>query len=51
MPDDSYKDLQEILVNNPEAGDIIIGGGGLRKIRWNLPGKVNEVVQALFIIG
>jgi hypothetical protein len=23
----------------PEAGNLIRGGGGLRKIRWNIPGK------------
>lgn len=23
----------------PEAGDLIRGSGGLRKIRWSLPGK------------
>jgi len=23
----------------PDAGDIIRGGGGLRKVRWNLPGR------------
>ncbi len=24
---------------NPEKGKIIIGSGGLRKIRWSIPGK------------
>ncbi|MDZ7699385.1 MAG: type II toxin-antitoxin system RelE/ParE family toxin [Deltaproteobacteria bacterium] len=23
----------------PDAGELIRGSGGLRKIRWNLPGK------------
>jgi hypothetical protein len=23
----------------PDAGDLIQGSGGLRKIRWNLPGR------------
>ncbi len=37
MSDDLYRELQEVLINNPEAGDIIKGSGGLRKIRWNVP--------------
>lgn len=39
MPDDLYQEFQETLIKNPEAGDIIKGAGGLRKIRWNLLGK------------
>jgi hypothetical protein len=26
------------IANNPEAGDIIVGSGGIRKVRWNRPG-------------
>jgi mRNA-degrading endonuclease RelE of RelBE toxin-antitoxin system len=39
LPDDDYRMLQWELVLRPEAGDLIPGGGGLRKIRWKLPGK------------
>ncbi len=39
LPDDDYRNLQEILLMRPEAGDLIRGSGGLRKIRWSLPGK------------
>lgn len=39
MTDDLYQKFQESLVENPSAGDLIKGGGGLRKIRWNLPGQ------------
>jgi hypothetical protein len=39
LPDDSYRELQEIMLMRPEAGNLISGGGGLRKIRWTLPGK------------
>ncbi len=39
MPDDLYREFQEFLVKNPNVGDLIKGSGGLRKIRWNLPGK------------
>lgn len=35
MDDREYSSLQGALVVNPEAGDLIPGSGGLRKIRWN----------------
>jgi hypothetical protein len=31
--------LQEALWVNPTQGALIPGSGGLRKIRWQLPGK------------
>jgi mRNA-degrading endonuclease RelE of RelBE toxin-antitoxin system len=39
LPDDEYKKLQHYLICRPDAGALIIGGGGLRKLRWNLPGR------------
>ena len=39
LPDDSYAELQRELIARPTAGDLIPGTGGLRKIRWRLPGK------------
>lgn len=39
LPDEEYRMLQTALMFRPDAGDIIRGGGGLRKIRWNLPGR------------
>jgi len=39
LPDDEYRKLQTVLVNRPDAGDVIPGSGGLRKIRWGLSGK------------
>jgi mRNA-degrading endonuclease RelE of RelBE toxin-antitoxin system len=39
LPDDDYKQLQTALMLRPDAGDLIHGTGGLRKIRWNLPHK------------
>ena len=35
LNDDDYKDLQEFLIVNPKAGDVIQRTGGLRKIRWS----------------
>lgn len=39
LPDESYRAMQIALLLRPEAGDLIRGGGGLRKIRWSEPGK------------
>ena len=39
MDDDHYRELQELLIENPEIGDLIKGSGGLRKIRWKLSGR------------
>ncbi len=39
MTDDEYRKLQEVLIKTPDAGDIIKGSGGLRKIRWKLQGS------------
>jgi len=39
LPDDRYKMLQTALMLRPEAGDLIHESGGLRKIRWSLPGQ------------
>jgi hypothetical protein len=37
LGDDDYKDLQLFLVRVPEAGDVIPGTGGFRKLRWTDP--------------
>ena len=37
--DDEYKVLQWYLLEHPEAGDIIHGSGGVRKVRWSQEGK------------
>jgi len=34
LADDEYSALQEHLCEHPEAGDLIRGSGGVRKIRW-----------------
>lgn len=39
LPDEEYKRLQEVLLIRPEAGDLIPGSGGLRKLRWRVLGK------------
>ena len=37
LDDDGFKQLQERLLKNPEAGDLIEGTGGLRKLRHGDP--------------
>lgn len=39
LNDEDYRSLQHVLAANPETGDIVPGGGGIRKIRFALPGK------------
>lgn len=39
LPDNEYQKLQHYLVCRPDAGVLISGGSGLRKIRWSLPGQ------------
>ena len=36
---DGYRALQLSLILRPEGGAVIRGGGGLRRLRWVLPGK------------
>ena len=33
LSDENFLELQKVLMQNPEAGDVIEGTGGLRKIR------------------
>jgi hypothetical protein len=39
LSDDEYHTLQLHLVLRPDAGDLIPGTGGLRKVRWRLRGR------------
>ena len=39
LPDDSYRLLQEEITLNPEIGVVVPAGGGIRKLRFALPGK------------
>lgn len=39
VSDDIYRTLQSALMLRPDAGSLIRGGSGLRKVRWNLPGS------------
>jgi hypothetical protein len=39
LTDDKYRLLQNELAQNPDAGVLIPGGGGIRKIRFATQGK------------
>jgi hypothetical protein len=39
LSDDEYRELQNALIGNPEAGDIVPGSGGVRKLRWRAAGR------------
>jgi hypothetical protein len=38
LSDDSFKELQEAIIINPQIGAVISGTGGFRKLRWARPG-------------
>ncbi len=39
LQDDEYRLLQQALVDSPDAGAVIPGSGGLRKLRWSAEGR------------
>ena len=39
LGEDEYAALQWALTLHPELGTVIPGSGGLRKMRWAMPGK------------
>lgn len=39
LDDDGYRALQNFMGANPEAGDVIPGSGGCRKLRWMAKGR------------
>jgi len=34
LDDEGFRELQQALAANPEAGDLIPAAGGVRKLRW-----------------
>ncbi|QQR69087.1 MAG: type II toxin-antitoxin system RelE/ParE family toxin [Alphaproteobacteria bacterium] len=39
LDEDDLAELQDTLLALPDAGDVIPASGGLRKLRWALPGR------------
>jgi len=38
LDDDEYAELQQFMMENPEAGDVVRASGGVRKLRWKRKG-------------
>ena len=39
LSEEEYRDLQAALANRPNAGSVVVGSGGLRKVRWATKGR------------
>ena len=39
LTDEQYALLQQALIADPDAGPVIPGSGGVRKLRWAAPGR------------
>jgi hypothetical protein len=39
LSDDEYRRLQSVLIEDPSAGDVVPGSGGVRKLRWRAKGR------------
>lgn len=50
LTDDDLQKFEVFIMQNPNAGDVIEGTGGLTKIRWNLPNKgKSDGVRVLYV--
>jgi hypothetical protein len=38
LDDEEYAELQQFMMENPEAGDVVRESGGVRKLRWKRKG-------------
>ena len=39
LDDEGYSELQTVLMERPDVGNVIPGSGGIRKLRWRAPGR------------
>jgi mRNA-degrading endonuclease RelE of RelBE toxin-antitoxin system len=39
LSDEEYRQLQTAIAKDPEAGAVISGAGGVRKLRWAFSGR------------
>ena len=39
LSDEEYRELQNVLIKDPACGDLIKGGGGIRKMRHAMQGS------------
>ncbi len=38
LDDDEYAELQQFMMETPDAGQVVPGSGGVRKLRWKRKG-------------
>ena len=38
LDDDEYSELQQFMMERPDAGNLVPGSGGVRKLRWKRKG-------------
>ena len=50
LDDENFRGLQKTMMKNPEAGDVIEGAGGLRKLRYGDPRRGKSKRGGLRII-
>jgi hypothetical protein len=39
LPDNEYATLQAFIAIDPGRGDLVRGGGGIRKLRWSIQAR------------
>lgn len=39
LDDEAYRELQIALAERPDVGVVMVGSGGLRKVRWAAQGR------------
>jgi mRNA-degrading endonuclease RelE of RelBE toxin-antitoxin system len=39
LSEEDYTTFQHFLLEHPDAGDVVKGSGGVRKVRWARPGS------------
>lgn len=49
MTDDDLKKLQEYLLSHPDAGQIMRGTGGVRKVRWARDKGKSGGIRTLYV--
>lgn len=52
LKDEDYRGLQSHLIKSPDAGAVIRGSGGVRKVRWGAGAKGKSGgVRVIYILG
>ena len=51
LSDEDYRGLQSYLLQKPDAGDLVRGSGGVRKVRWAPLDEEKEAEFVQFTIG